>query len=173
MPLLVHITPEKNVAAIRRSGIGIARHMQGVFATPVLPNFVVTHQWLRELKRFRVLIDGHAAHTMWGVYFRVRDDEPVLFGHFGREPMTLPAARAVGEFMAAADPLGMEIVLPRRIAAKEIHRIRRLPRNVGWRYEPKVRERFFCRCVVCNPAGSINSKRKWRAWEDGQASAES
>ncbi|MBM3528651.1 MAG: hypothetical protein FJX62_11200 [Alphaproteobacteria bacterium] len=165
MPMLVHLTPEKNVPTIRRSGIAMSKWAGGVYATPVLPNFVVTHQWLRELKRSHVLTDGRSARTMHGVYFRIADDEPVQFGRYNDPPVTLPAARAVGAFMAAPDPLGFEIVVPRRITAKEIHRIRKLPQNMGWRYSPTNRTRWFCGCPMCNPSGGINARRKREQWE--------
>ena len=43
MPLLVHLTAEKNVAAIRRSGIKPRGKVGAIFAMPVLRNFIVTH----------------------------------------------------------------------------------------------------------------------------------
>jgi len=36
MPMFVHLTPEKNVPAIRRGGIGMSKFGGGVYATPVL-----------------------------------------------------------------------------------------------------------------------------------------
>ncbi|MBL8756136.1 MAG: hypothetical protein JNK15_22775 [Planctomycetes bacterium] len=86
-------------------------------------NFVVTHQWLRELRR------SHQG-PLAGVYFRVPDDELV--------------------FVAAGDALGLECVVPRRIEANEIHRCRRLPQGIGWRYFPGAHgKRPSCVCDFC------------------------
>jgi hypothetical protein len=54
MPVFVHLTPDRNIASIRRQGIGLRNqlfHSRSVYAVPVMPNFYVSHQWLRELKR--------------------------------------------------------------------------------------------------------------------------
>jgi hypothetical protein len=67
--------------------------------------------------------------------------------------------------MRAPDPLGLQIVVPRRIAASDIHRIRPLPHTLGWRYSPAARARGFCGCIQCNPPGSINARRKRQAWD--------
>jgi hypothetical protein len=94
MPLLVHLTPEKNVAAIRRSGIKPGKSFGAIFAMPVLQNFIVTNQWLRELRR-----SGQGSY--WGVYFRIPDDEIVWFGHYNRGHVEISAAAAVGVIMKA------------------------------------------------------------------------
>jgi hypothetical protein len=49
--MLVHIANEDETASIRRSGIRIGKFRDGVYAMPVLENFVVSNQWLRELRR--------------------------------------------------------------------------------------------------------------------------
>jgi hypothetical protein len=64
MPLLVHLASRKDVASIRRSGIRPHRKFNAVFAMPVLQNFIVTHQWLRDLRR-------RGQRLYCGVYFRI------------------------------------------------------------------------------------------------------
>jgi hypothetical protein len=76
MPVFVHIADLENSRIIQRSGVQISRNRPGVYAMPVTSNFFVTHQWLRELKR--------GVRRMVGVYFRIGDGQPVLFGHYGR-----------------------------------------------------------------------------------------
>jgi hypothetical protein len=49
--MLVHITNDDETESVRRSGIKIAKYRDGVYAMPVLPNFIVSNQGLRELKR--------------------------------------------------------------------------------------------------------------------------
>jgi len=73
---------------------------------PVLPNYYVSHEWLRELRRRgrppRVAVD-----------FVVPDEEPVLVGHYTRAHDEMTAAQASALIMRAEDPLGYEVVLPR------------------------------------------------------------
>jgi len=102
----------------------------GVYAVPVTRNFYASHQWLRELKRRN---QGPAA----GIYFRVPDEQLVWVGHYGHTHRLVTAAEAIAQFMGADDPLGWEVVVPRRIEANEIHKARRLPRVIGWGFSPK------------------------------------
>lgn len=86
MTAFVHIADERNVAAIRRNGLKLPRvpvsvgldRPFGVFALPVVRDFLVSHQWLRELKRrgFKVAV---------GVYFRISDPQEVWAGKFNEE----------------------------------------------------------------------------------------
>jgi hypothetical protein len=116
MPMLVHIAPEKDIGSIRRAGIRIGKFRTGVYAMPVLKNFMVSHQWLRELKR-------GGDRTLSAVHFRIPDGETVLMGHYSKEQVQVTAAQAAHAIMHAKDPLGMQIIVPRAIARKEIHAI--------------------------------------------------
>lgn len=148
LAMFVHLAPESRMALILRNGIGRLRKAAsgrpaGIFAVPVTRNFHVSHQWLRELKR-------RGQGTICGVYFRLADQEPVWVGHYGHAHRSMTAAEAVAEFMAAESREGWEVVVPRRVLAKEIHRVRRLPQVVGWRYYPGAKGRPpFCTCRFC------------------------
>ena len=163
MAHFVHLTSEKNTAAIRRSGIR-ARAVRGgfragVFAMPVVPTFYVSHQWLRELKR-------GGQRTICGVYFRIPDEQRVYIGHFASPLREVSAAEAVGLVMGQSSSEGYEVVVPRRIEAAEVYRMRHLPQVVGWRFAPGVRETWRgCGCPVCVTPGDINSRKKREAWE--------
>ena len=138
MAMFVHLTPESRAERIRRNGINRLRRAQngfpgGVFAVPVTRNFYVSHQWLRELKR------AGAGGPFVGVYFRVPDELPVWMGHYGQAHRWLTAAEAVAAFSSAEDPRGWEVIIPRRIEAGELHRIRELPQVVGWRFSPQAK----------------------------------
>lgn len=158
MPLLVHIAADRDIAAIERAGIRSPRDRPGIYAMPVMPNFVASHQWLRELKR-------RGERSMSGVYFRIPDDETVLFGHFSRMPVQTSAAQAAGSILNAPDPLGMQIVVPRKVLPKEILRVRRLPQTLGWRYYPKAHGVKPCGCPACIGRGDIRSRRLRDAFE--------
>ncbi|MBV8200141.1 MAG: hypothetical protein JOZ15_05910 [Acidobacteria bacterium] len=148
MAMLVHLAPEGRVARIRRHGVSRLRRATailpgGVFAVPVTPSFFVSHQWLRELKR-------RGAGPIAGVYFRISDGEPVWVGHYGQAHREMTAAEAVAEFMRSESREGWEVLVPRRIAASEIHRVRSLPQVVGWRYFPGAKGKPpFCTCEYC------------------------
>lgn len=135
MAMFVHLTAESRVPLIRRNGITRLRaaagiQHKGVFAVPVTRNFYASHQWLRELKRRN---QGSIA----GVYFRIQDEELVWVGHYGQTHALVTAAKAIALFMESTDPLGWEVVIPCRIEAHQIHKVRLLPQVIGWRYFPK------------------------------------
>ena len=158
MPLLVHIASEKDIGSIRRVGIRIGKGRDGVYAMPVLRNFVVSHQWLRELKR-------GGARTLCAVHFRIPDGESVLMGHYSADQVRLTAAQAAAAIMHADDPLGMQIIVPRAIAPKEIHAIRSVPQVVGWRYFPGAHARKPCGCPYCQSRGGIKTRKLREQYE--------
>lgn len=154
--MFVHLTPESRIALIRRSGISHLRRPSGdfpggVFAVPVIRNFYISHQWLRELKRRK---QGPIA----GVYLRIPDNEQVWVGHYNQAHRWLSAAEAAREFMTANDAQGWEVIIPRRIEASEIHRTRTLPQVVGWRYHPKAKGKQPCTCKFCS-RGDYGARR--------------
>jgi hypothetical protein len=158
MPLLVHIASESDAAAIARGGIKPLRDRPGIYAMPVMPNFVASHQWLRELKR-------RGDRTMSGVCFRIPDGETVLLGHYSQTPVEVAAAQAAGAILNADNPLGMQIVVPRKILPKEIVRVRRLPQTLGWHYYPKAHGVRPCGCPACIGRGDIKSRKLRAAFE--------
>jgi hypothetical protein len=156
MAMFVHLAPESRLARVRRNGIRRLRRTDnvpaGVFAVPVTRSFYVSHQWLRELKRRN---QGPIA----AVYFRINDEEQVWIGHYHRAHRWMTAAAAVAEFMTATDAQGWEVVVPRRIDFKEIHKTRRLPQVLGWRYFPTAKGKPpFCPCKFCT-RGEYGARR--------------
>ena len=162
MATFVHLAPEKSIKSIRRSGIlpQLANRElpKGVFAMPVTPDFYVSHQWLRELKR-------SGQRTLEAVYFKIPDDETVWVGHYNSESIQVTAAEASGIVFEHESPEGYEVFIPRKISAKEVHRTKRLPQVVGWRYFPGAKGRKPCGCPVCQRRGEIKSQRIRRAYE--------
>lgn len=148
MAMFVHLAPLSRVDLIRRNGIGRLRKQSGaqpagIFAMPVTRNFYVSHQWLRELKR-------RGQRTIAGVYFRIPDQQLVWVGHYGNAHRQMTAAEALAEFMGTESKEGWEVIIPRRIAASEIHRVRSLPQVIGWRYSPRAKGKPpFCTCKYC------------------------
>lgn len=148
MPMFVHLTAESLAARIRGNGISRLRrsntsHPGGVFAVPLTRNFYISHQWLRELKR-------RGEGPIVGIYFRIPDLESVWIGHYGGLHQEVTAAVAAATFSESQDRQGWEVIIPRRIAAKEIHRVRSLPQVVGWRFSPDAKGKPpFCTCKFC------------------------
>jgi hypothetical protein len=157
MPMFVHLALESRVALIRRNGIrrlrkGAGGRPGGIFAVPLTRSFYVSHQWLRELKR-----RGQGAIS--GVYFRLPDDEQVWVGHYGQVHRLMTAAEAAAVFDAAEDHQGWEVIIPRRVGPKEIHRVRALPQVVGWRFSPGAKGKPpYCTCKYCT-RGEYGSRR--------------
>jgi hypothetical protein len=154
--LLVHLTPASSASSVRRGGIRPWYHrglgVRGVYAMPVLPSYVLTYQWGRELRR-------SGTRTVVAVHFRVPDDEPVWVGHYGRPPVPRSATEAAALVMGAEDPRGYEVFVPRKITAKEIHRLRPVNPVTGWRYKPGSHGTPPCACPVCLPVGSFGAAK--------------
>jgi hypothetical protein len=165
MPTFVHIADEHDAGAIRRGGLRVPRlrrppQVHGVFALPVIPNFLVTHQWVRELKR-------RGFRTAVGVYFRLAKDEPVWVGRYN-EPKRLTTASEAARELRQLQTLGFEVIIPRSIASQSITAIRHLPQKLGWRYFPDAHRRgIFCGCEYCM-RGEIKSRGIRERYERGE-----
>ena len=152
---LTHLTRADRRSGILKSGIRPSRineTLAGVYAMPLLPNFYVSHQWLRELRRFH---EG----PLIAVDFVISDDEEVIVGHYDRERKTLTAAAAAAVIMRAEDPRGYEIVVPRAIERKEIKRTRGVTQVVGWRYWPDAHGHAPCGCPLCLQPGTYGAAK--------------
>jgi hypothetical protein len=87
MPRLVHLTRASRARTIERAGIAgrpvsvleaggqHAKIERGVFAMPLVPDFSVTYQWLRELRQWH-------GERMVAAHFVVSSDEEVLVGRY-------------------------------------------------------------------------------------------
>ena len=115
-------------------------------------NFYISHQWLRELKR-------RNQGGIVGVSFRVPDEEEVWVGHYSQHHRWMSAAETVAAFLSAADARGWEVVIPHRIEAAEVHRVRQLPQVVGWRFSPTAKGKPpYCTCKFCTE-GEYGARR--------------
>lgn len=141
MVMLVHLTPAQNVASIRRSGLP-----SGAYAFPVLPSYTLTHQWTRELVKWK-------RQPMIGVYFRVQDEAQVRFGHYARDHIEFPAAAAAAAIRAEPDPRGFQIVLLSPIPRHALTRIAPVRAVTGWRHMPDAHKRRPCGCPACQVRG--------------------
>ena len=163
MPLFVHIAARKDSRSIRRAGLkarAISREIpSGVYAMPVVPNFVVSHQWVRELKR-------GGQRRMCGVYLRVPDDDQVWIGRYHQPHQRLSAAEAAALLMGLDDAQGYQVIIPHAIEAGAIVKIRNVP-HIGWRYYPSAHGHRPCGCPACLRRGEIKSRRIRRDYEAG------
>ena len=155
MVFFIHITDKKDEQLVMRNGIRAAKRrtgVRGVYATPVVPNFATTHQWARELKR-------RGIRTLICVQFKIPDEELVLIGQYNGQKLEMAAAEALGAVLNHTDPMGLEVVIPRRITAREVTRTYPAPRITGWRYYPNAKgKQPFCHCKWCN-RGEIRASR--------------
>jgi len=132
-----------------------------VWSFPVTPDYAVSHQWLRELKRW-------GARTLVAVVFRIDDDEVVFARHYSEVPREMSAAAAVGVILSHPEPLGYEVMIPRRIKPGEIVAVRHVPQKLGWRTNPRPGEASFCTCPICVPPGTVKSARRRAQFEELQ-----
>lgn len=160
MPFLVHITAEKNIKSILRTGLRSGRanrwRQGGVFCMPVLQDYFLTHQWVREMRR-------HVPGRLMAVYFRLDSQELAQVGYYGKMAQQMTLAQAIHSLMTIDDPQGYEIVILRSILPAEIHAVRHVRPIVGWRYMPHAHGKPFCTCPSCIPPGQIKG-RKLRAY---------
>ncbi|HEY7348167.1 MAG TPA: hypothetical protein VH599_07575 [Ktedonobacterales bacterium] len=158
MSLFVHLTSAGQVNRIRRSGI--KKKGRGVFCMPVLPNYYISHQWVRELKR-------SGQRTMVAIYFSLSPDEPVEVGRYNQPHQYISAGAAIKVITESPDPEGFEVIVPRSIGRAELHRVRAVPQGLGWRYFPHSHQRKPCLCRWCL-RGDIKAQRlRRRAAQDG------
>jgi hypothetical protein len=142
MPTLVHLADEREASNIKRNGLKIGKFRQGIFCMPVMQNFYLSHQWLRELKR-------RGVKTFVGVYFKVDSKTKVFAGKYNSEHRHIELGQAIKEIQTMDDPLGYEIIIDRKINAKEIERVKNLPQTIGWRYKPRSNGQKPCSCDYC------------------------
>jgi len=150
MASFIHLADAKNKRLIEKNGIKVGK--KGVFCSPIMKDFAVTHQWARELKRTGV-------KSLVCIQFRVSDDEVVSVGMYNGEKMVMTAAEAVATVAEHKAPMGLEVIFGRKISAKEILRIYPAPKLIGWRYYPAAKgKKPFCHCRFCN-RGEIRAQR--------------
>jgi hypothetical protein len=156
MATLVHLTSATRLRRILRAGIkpeATRFGSPGVFAMPVTPNYVVSHQWTRELRKW-------GRGRIVAVYFRVPDDEPVKVGHYSHPHEDMTAAQAVAALMRPEhDALGYQVVIPHGIPPQAITRTRLISSRLGWRHYPGAHSRRPCGCPACVARGEYNSQR--------------
>ncbi|MEL7535574.1 MAG: hypothetical protein AAFZ58_06305 [Pseudomonadota bacterium] len=140
MAQFVHLADARNVAAIRRCGLRGLKPWRVVFAMPVLEDHLLTHQWLRELRRHRNV-------PMLAVQFRVPDSELVKVGRFDGIHLDATASQAVAIIRQHEAPFGLQVIFSRKIKPTEITRIYSPPKIVGWRYWPESRGAEPCPCA--------------------------
>ncbi len=167
MAMFVHLTAADRVEKIKRNGIRRLRKPRwgypgGIYAVPVTQNFYISHQWLRELKR-------RGVRTFAGVYFRVPDDDRVWLGHYGTAHQEMSAAEAVAAFLSAEDRQGWQVVIPQAIEPKQIHRVRDLPKLLGWRFAPDAKgKKPFCGCDFC-AKGEYGARKRREEYREREA----
>jgi len=163
MPQFIHLTDDREISMIQKGGIKAVslhgRKEKVVFATPVLPEYYQSHQWLRELKR-------QGIRTISAVQFRVADDMPVSVGRYNEEHIDATAAESVKIFMEHTTGLGLEVIFSCSIPAKSITRIYTPDQVTGWRYYPESHSdgRKPCGCPYCQ-RGQIKNRRLREAYD--------
>ena len=164
MATFVHLTSAAFVSRMRRTGIKAgATHagVPGVHAMPVVPNYFTSHQWTRELRKW-------GRGVVAGIYFRVPDTQLVWIGRYSGPHQIMTAAQAVATIMNAENAAqGYEIIIPHKIDANTIRRIRLISSRVGWRHFPGSHQ-WSCLCPACTRRGEYGARRRRAAYEQLQ-----
>ena len=164
MAQFIHLADERLSSHIEKTGLKPHKvwSLTGkyVYAMPVLKDFMVSHQWLRELKR-------RGMRTLIAVQFRIADDEIVRVGHYGQDHIETTAAGAARIFRQHKSELGLEVLIPRKIQPKELMRIYLPTQLVGWRFSPAAKGKKPCGCPYC-ARGEINSRKRREAYESDE-----
>lgn len=132
--------------------------MKGVYCMPVMQDHLVTHQWSRELRRFRKV-------PKIAVQFCIPDKEVVSVGAYNADEMKVAASEAIGIVKEHEAPFGLEVIIPRKIRSKEIMKFYTPPKVVGWRYWPEARGHKPCPCSFCQ-RGMPYSKKLREQFDD-------
>ena len=82
-----------------------------VFAMPLLRDFAVTYQWVRELRR------SYDGQRIIAVHIRIPDDEWVFVGRYNDTHMRVPATAAAR--WVEANSAGAQVIIPRALAAEK------------------------------------------------------
>ena len=149
MAKLIHITAAENEKKIINGGIK-TNQWGLVFFMPLLPDYLISHQWARELKRSGI-------KNFIAVEFKMPNDEPVWFGKYSRQHELIPLNQAINELKSLDDQLGYECFIERKVEAKDITRIKHIPKPMGWRYQPHAHGNRPCPCPMCIQAGGYKT----------------
>lgn len=153
MAVFVHLCHETDLKSIRRSGLKAQKGRRGVYAMPVTPDFYASHQWTRELRRWR-------SGPQVALYLRIPGDLPVLFGHYNGPHELGTADQAVAAMLRERDhALGFECILAGDVVPGAIIRSVPMKPLTGWRYFPKAKGREPCGCPACQLRGEPYSTR--------------
>lgn len=161
----VHLAPEAHARGIERGGIAgrpttvpteadPIELRDAVYAMPVVADYGTTFQWTREMRRVH-------GTRMVAVHFRVPDDETVHVGRFGQPHRVVNASAAAP--WVEANPRGAEVIVARRIEAREVVAVRAIDQRVGWAESPETDGRVACVCPACLGRGDPKFMRRIRA----------
>jgi len=150
MALLVHITKAENEKSIVGSGIRIGKLTGCIYFMPYTQDFLISHQWARELKRYGV-------KNFLAVDFKLPKSEEIWFGKYFEGHKKLPLNQAIAVFLSQKEKYGYEFILERKVQPSEIVKTRAIPKPMGWRYEPNAHGKQPCPCPMCILSGGFKT----------------
>ena len=131
---------------------GVKEIPVGNYMAPVVSNFEMTYQWLRELRQWNGRL------RMVGVIAEIPDDELVWVGTYSQPKIEVTAAESVPLF--EANPWGNEVLLTRDVVPGSIA-IRSIRQDVGWQDTPNGH--LDCVCPACLQPGHPKFMRRINA----------
>ena len=146
MAQFIHLFDQRNENKIRKNGIIIfrtaRRNQNGIYVFPQTENYIVNHQWLRELRRWQGI-------NMLAARIRIPDKERVLIGKYNQNHIEASASEAINISRQHSDPMGLEVIIQRKISPQEIIAIYKPLKIIGWRYHPNAKGNKPCGCSYC------------------------
>jgi len=157
MATFIHVFAEAARRSIQRRGIKAGQYAKkrgtGVYASPVTQDYYFTHQWCREIKRQQNVPKLVAR-------FRIPDDEEVYIGRYGVQHIRVAASAAIRIAREHVAPAGLEVIIPRSIKPKEILKIYKPAKALGWRYYPEAKGKKPCGCAYCQKGEPYSAAKK-------------
>lgn len=156
MATFIHLISEKNPPGIRRFGIKpetihYENPYKGVICMPVSIDFFATNQWARALVRFGM-------RNPQGVYFRVADEQEILFGRYNENCRKGTAAEASTAFQKRTDKMGFQVHRPAQNRGGGNQEICGVP-LLRWRFYPAAKGKQLCFCPASLSRGEYGSHR--------------
>jgi hypothetical protein len=149
MARLIHITAAENEKKILKLGIKLNKYGL-VYFMPHMESMTISHQWARELKRSGI-------KNFIAIDFKLAKEEIVWYGKYSRQHQQMPLNQAIKLFMEEEDQLGFEFFIERKVETKEIKKVRKIPKPMGWRYQPHAHGTKPCPCPMCIQFGGYKT----------------
>jgi hypothetical protein len=141
----------------------LLRREKVIYAMPVSTNYVVSHQWIAEIKRI------YAHMPVSAIYFDLPDEQMVYFGHYAGDKDQMSAAEVSAYFYRELQKddyshlMGFEVLIPSDIVGG-IKTVKHDMKLTGWRRDGRWMARnlnSYYGTFISNPQTIAYLKHKY------------